>query len=320
MAAVAEGVLYEDPIVRVAQRSASTLPESFACGGDTGTEAWLHVVLLRSGLLTIEPDGATPGGELTLDPTRALVTRGRMLRVSARSGTAARCLVVSVRPDALDDRGPTQPGALPIAPRLLLAYHRFRCRSLWQPVASFDGASRPLTMDVLALIRRTLLESVAAPGQPANGGGTASIAQGRLAHRIREILAASPGAPHTLAALAKQVGTSPFHLAHVFRSVTGISVHRHLVQLRLATALERLAEGEDSLSALALDLGFSTHSHFTAVFRRNVGMTPKQARAALVGGHTALRAPGPRVSRSTRPRLRARGLHAWAADALSLGA
>jgi AraC-like DNA-binding protein len=95
-------------------------------------------------------------------------------------------------------------------------------------------------------------------------------------------MAAAPGHPHRLPDLARALGTSESHLAHVFREETGSPVHHHLLHLRLAVALERLAAGEMRLSALALDLGFSSHSHFTAAFRKWLGLTPAAARRYLV--------------------------------------
>jgi AraC-like DNA-binding protein len=40
----------------------------------------------------------------------------------------------------------------------------------------------------------------------------------------------------------------------------------------------------DSITDLALDLGFSSHSHFTSVFRKAFGMTPSQYRAGMPAG------------------------------------
>ena len=54
----------------------------------------------------------------------------------------------------------------------------------------------------------------------------------------------------------------------------GAPVHQYLLRLRLAVALDRLDGGERNLSALALDLGFSSHSHFTTAFRRHYGLVP----------------------------------------------
>jgi AraC-like DNA-binding protein len=111
--------------------------------------------------------------------------------------------------------------------------------------------------------------------------GSARRAHARLARATQSILSAAPSEAHPLKKLARALDTSPFHLAHVFRSEMGVSIHRYLLQLRLALALERLAEGETSLSAVALDLGFSTHSHFSALFRRAFGVTPREVRSVL---------------------------------------
>jgi AraC family transcriptional regulator len=52
--------------------------------------------------------------------------------------------------------------------------------------------------------------------------------------------------------------------------------------VRLLLALERLEDGERDLSRLALDLGYSSHSHFTAAFRRSFGTPPSAARKLLI--------------------------------------
>ncbi|MEO8177719.1 MAG: helix-turn-helix domain-containing protein [Deltaproteobacteria bacterium] len=49
---------------------------------------------------------------------------------------------------------------------------------------------------------------------------------------------------------------------------------------RFAGALRRLSEGEANLSALALELGFASHSHFSDAFRQAFGLSPAQSRAA----------------------------------------
>ena len=103
----------------------------------------------------------------------------------------------------------------------------------------------------------------------------------RLARAAQAIMDAAPGDRHSLRKLAELLGVSSYHLAHVFRAEVGTSVHQYLLQLRLALARERIARGVTSLSALALDLGFSTHSHFTSAFRRRYGITPREARLVL---------------------------------------
>ena len=72
--------------------------------------------------------------------------------------------------------------------------------------------------------------------------------------------------------------TSAFHLARVFRSETGFSVHGFRQALRLRSALDRLSAHRDDLTALALELGFSSHSHFSERFRNEFGVPPSQVR------------------------------------------
>jgi AraC-like DNA-binding protein len=76
----------------------------------------------------------------------------------------------------------------------------------------------------------------------------------------------------------------PFHLARKFRAVTGESISRYLLRLRLGLALDRIAAGETELARLAVELGFAHHSHFSARFRSVFGTTPSQARSELASG------------------------------------
>jgi AraC-like DNA-binding protein len=70
------------------------------------------------------------------------------------------------------------------------------------------------------------------------------------------------------------VGVSAFHLARLFRRQTGFSLHGYRTRIRLLQALDRVAEARGALTDLALDLGFSSQSHFTDAFRRAFGVPP----------------------------------------------
>jgi AraC-like DNA-binding protein len=102
-----------------------------------------------------------------------------------------------------------------------------------------------------------------------------------LAEAARVLLCRQLDRAHDLAGLAVALGCSPFHLARVFRAVTGAPLHRTLLSLRLRAALEPLAEGATDLTALALSLGFSSHAHFSTCFRRAFGTTPSAFRASF---------------------------------------
>jgi AraC-like DNA-binding protein len=108
-------------------------------------------------------------------------------------------------------------------------------------------------------------------------GAAASRPTRRLIGLTKEFLEANLASPLRLADVARAVGVSPAYLTDVFRRVEGVPVHRYLTQLRLAQALVDLPHADD-LTTLALGLGFSSHSHFTAVFRRAFDCTPSEFR------------------------------------------
>jgi AraC-like DNA-binding protein len=98
-----------------------------------------------------------------------------------------------------------------------------------------------------------------------------------LAEACRVLLARHLGERLSLLEVAAHVGASPFHLARVFRQDTGLSLSDYAHRLRLQTALERVMDGDD-LARVAADLGYASHSHFTALFRRAFGASPSAVR------------------------------------------
>jgi AraC-like DNA-binding protein len=100
--------------------------------------------------------------------------------------------------------------------------------------------------------------------------------------RAKEFLEAELANPIRLRDVGRAAGASPAYLTNIFRRVEGVSLHRYLTQLRLARALAVLPQADD-LTALALGIGFSSHSHFSAAFRRAFGCTPSQFRQTARG-------------------------------------
>lgn len=99
-----------------------------------------------------------------------------------------------------------------------------------------------------------------------------------LAEAAKAELAFDPAARVTLGDLAARLHSSPFHLARVFRAETGFTLAGYRQALRLRAALERLPLSAGELTTLALELGFSSHSHFTASFTREYGVPPSSIR------------------------------------------
>lgn len=95
-----------------------------------------------------------------------------------------------------------------------------------------------------------------------------------LVEAARDVIARDFKSNLSLSDIARAVESSVFHLARSFKARTGFSLHAYRNQLRLRAALERLAEPGIDLIDIALDLGFSSHSHFTETFRRSFGKPP----------------------------------------------
>jgi AraC family transcriptional regulator len=108
----------------------------------------------------------------------------------------------------------------------------------------------------------------------------------RALERVKEAIAVAPSDKWSIAKLAKIANLSPFHLCHVFRQMVGTSIYDYVLHERLAHSLNAVLDCGDDLTAIALDAGFASHSHFTARFHSFFGCTP----AALRRATTATRA------------------------------
>ena len=147
-----------------------------------------------------------------------------------------------------------------------------------------ESIAEPLEAESLALtlVQRALGPRTTHAPAPASGGSGWSIARSwcwpsDLARRW------------TLAEIAAEVGGSPVYLTQVFQQVEGLPLYRYQLRLRLARALDLLAQYDD-LTALGLDLGFSSHSHFSAAFRETYGRSPSEFRQSRAASLTPARA------------------------------
>ncbi len=114
-----------------------------------------------------------------------------------------------------------------------------------------------------------------------------SAATARLIRRTKELLESDLSKRLRLTEISRTVGASPAYLTDTFRRVEGLTLHRYLLRLRLARALVELPYTDD-LTALALDLGFSSHSHFSAAFRRTFGCAPSTFRESTRGAREGI--------------------------------
>jgi AraC family transcriptional regulator len=84
----------------------------------------------------------------------------------------------------------------------------------------------------------------------------------------------------SLVELAAVTQTSPPHFAHLFKQATGQTPHQYVILCRIAHAKRLLAKTDCALIEISTQVGCTDQSHFTALFRRYVSMTPQAYRNA----------------------------------------
>lgn len=162
--------------------------------------------------------------------------------------------------------------------------HRLAMRAVSDPGAT------PLEVEERAAA--FLREAVAQACRRAGAGRVAGAVRGRLAReytaRAAQVVAARYRESLSLAEVARSVGVSPFHLSRLVTSAAGVPIYRMVLRRRLRDALELLLDTRESISRIALTVGFTSHSHLTDAFRREFGVPPQVLRR---GGRLPLTVP-----------------------------
>jgi AraC-like DNA-binding protein len=125
----------------------------------------------------------------------------------------------------------------------------------------------------LTLVRRSL-------GERTSHAAGASAGRQKLVDRAKLVLSSDLSRRWTLAEIAAEVGVSPVYLTQVFQQVEAMPLYRYHLRLRLARALDLLGR-YDNLTTLGMDLGFSSHSHFSSAFRQIYRRTPAEFQRSI---------------------------------------
>lgn len=272
--------LYESPIISVHDYCCHI--ERSGPGGEEASDA-NNIVLMRHGAFARHFGRRA----VTADVNQAVFfSRDSTYRVSHPADCGDRGTVFTVSPRVLNDivreldptidEHPEQPFRFVTGPCDSRVF--WRHRELVQRLEAADPLE-PLWADVTALqlvadvLESAFVHSDGGARKPKREGTDAEHAERTEA--AKAYLAASMSERITLDDVASAVNVSPFHLARIFHKHTGVPVHRYLTQLRLRASLERL---DGDLTTVALELGFSSHSHFTDAFRREFGKSPSEMR------------------------------------------
>lgn len=87
------------------------------------------------------------------------------------------------------------------------------------------------------------------------------------------------GAALTLEMAAEHENLNPSYLSRLFSKEMKMPIKAYILKARIATAQNILIFSDFPLSEIAVSLGFSSQSAFSAAFRRHTGMTPFQYRS-----------------------------------------
>jgi AraC family transcriptional regulator len=146
---------------------------------------------------------------------------------------------------------------------------------LWHALIDDAPASRLLADQVMrgvldALARRT---DTRVPARHARERLSAPTVR-----RLRDFVESRLADDLDVPALAAAAGLSPAHFARAFAATVGMTPFDYVMTRRLARGRELLERTDRSALAISLDVGFRTPSHFTARFRREFGVTPREIR------------------------------------------
>jgi AraC family transcriptional regulator len=237
-----------------------------------------EIVFVRSGAFRIESER----GRALADPSRAIVLRsGECFQVTHPGPCADRSLVIGLSSETIRELGTmrkTNDGGeeSPLPVTLTVRCSRSVYLEQRKLAAALERGTDPLGANEVAL---TLAEKVLAPHEAVHDR---CVEEDDRVEAVKALLAERFTEPCSLAEIGAAVDLSQYRIARLFRASTGSTIHDHRIELRLRAAVERLADGEEDLTELALDLGFFDHSHFTRSFRRRFGLPPSRYRAQVI--------------------------------------
>lgn len=94
--------------------------------------------------------------------------------------------------------------------------------------------------------------------------------------KAKKIIDENYGKEVSTAFVAGELNVSASHLAREFRKAAGMTLGEYLRVSRIQQACQQLKKQDPDISQIAFELGFTDQSHFTKVFRRQMGITPRK--------------------------------------------
>lgn len=227
----------------------------YPAGHDTGTHAHTKAQLVHAeaGVMTVR---GADGSWVVPTNFAVWIPAGVEHRVRAATAIRMRSLYVAA---SEDDLIPSDCRVVAVTPLLRELIHR--AAEMSNPFAP-DGPEARL----VAVLRDELGSLKEAPLN-------LPMPRDARALTVAEHLIDRPDDNSSLEEWARDAGASDRTLARLFLKETGLSFGQWRQRRRLLAALERLGAGE-TVTTVALDLGYASPSAFTAMFRRQLGSPP----------------------------------------------
>ncbi len=150
--------------------------------------------------------------------------------------------------------------------------------SLQQELAT-SGADSKFYADSMTIALTTHLWRRYGQGQELKVSGGLGA---RDLQQVQDYILANLDASLSLAELAALVHLHPHYFAGLFKKSTGLAPYQYIVKQRIALAQRYLAQPNLSIAQICQLVGFQNQSHFTRVFRQQLGVTPKVYRQQVV--------------------------------------
>jgi AraC-like DNA-binding protein len=92
--------------------------------------------------------------------------------------------------------------------------------------------------------------------------------------RVVDLLQLNLTEPPKLGEIGRMVGCSPFYLSRTFSREMGMTIPQYLRKLRMQRAAELLKSGKCNVTEAAMEVGYSSLSHFSQAFCQTMGCCP----------------------------------------------
>ena len=103
-----------------------------------------------------------------------------------------------------------------------------------------------------------------------------------LANRIRQYIGTHFTEQLTLEDIGEALSMSPYHLAHIFKDMTGMSPIHYMIRCRIGEAQNLLISTDYSATQIAAIVGYTNVNHFNAIFAKLVGLPPIRYRRSYL--------------------------------------